>query len=367
MALDLHIAGPGLDVHRRLSAGEAALVLGRDADCSVCLPDPERNVSRRHLSVWNVDDRLHFQVLSIVNGVDVAGGELPPGASGVLLPGQALTVAAYQLTAAPAPVPVAAPAAAAADPWAEFAQAASAMLPPEGPTVPDDDPFGDWGFGDTFGPGSPHGAMKADALVPATDLKPFIAGLGLQQAQLPALTQGELETLGRLTRMALAGLLQALQGVDAGRRGLGNEDRTVVEPRAPNPLRIDTPLEAKLAYLLGTQAPGAGFMPPERALAEAVGELLMHQQATGEALRQALQAVLQEFDPEALKARLLPGGTKLFESARAWDAFARDYAERRPALDKWVQQALDRHFAEAYAQALVRLKRDTGARRRGVA
>lgn len=360
MALELHIAGPGLDVHRRLAAGEPALVLGRDADCSVCLPDPERNVSRRHLSVWNVADVLQFQVLSVVNGVDVDGGELPPGATGVLRPGQSLTVAAYQLTVAPAPV-----AAPAADPWAEFARAASALMPTEEPTVPDDDPFGDWGFGDTFGPGSPRGAMKAEALVPATDLQPFVAGLGLQPGQLQALTQGELEAVGRLTRMALAGLLQALQGVDASRRSAGNEDRTVVEPRAPNPLRMDTPLEAKLAYLLGAQVPGAGFMAPERALAEAVGEVLVHQQATGEALRQTLHALLQEFDPEALKARLLGGGAKLFESARAWDAFARDYAERRPALDKWVQQALDRHFAEAYAQALVRLKRDTGARRRG--
>ena len=37
MALDLHIAGPGLDVSRRLAAGDPALILGRDADCSVCL------------------------------------------------------------------------------------------------------------------------------------------------------------------------------------------------------------------------------------------------------------------------------------------------------------------------------------------
>lgn len=362
MALDLHIAGPGLDVRRRLAAGEPALVLGRDADCSVCLPDPERNVSRRHLSVWNVADVLHFQVLSVVNGVEIAGGELPPGASGVLLPGQPLTVAAYQLTTAPV---VNEEATLPADPWAEFEKAASALLPAEESTVPDDDPFGDWGFGDTFGPGVPGGALKADALVPATDLQPFLAGLGLPQTVLPALTQGELEAIGRLTRIALAGLLQALQGTVASRQGVGNEDRTAIEPRAPNPLRMDTPLEAKLAYLLGARAPGAGFMPPERALADAVGEVQAHQQATDEALRKTLHAVLQEFDPEALKARLLGGGAKLFESARAWDAYARDYAERRPALDKWVQQALDRHFAEAYAQALVRLKRDTGARRRG--
>lgn len=368
MALQLHIAGPGLDVSRRLAAGEPALVLGRDADCSVCLPDPERNVSRRHLSVWNDADVLHFHVLSVVNGVDLAGGELPPGARGILLPGQPLTLAAYQLTVAPAAeeATVAEPPPA-ADPWAEFERQASAMVPAEGTTVPgpEDDPFGDWGFGDTFGPGSPGGAQSADALLPATDLKPFAAGMGLQGAQLPALTQGELEAIGRLTRVAVTGLLQVLQATAASRQGSGSDDRTVTEQRESNPLRMDAALDTKLFYLLGGRAAGAGFMPPERAVAEVVAEVLAHQQATSEALRHTVQAVLREFDPEALKGRLLGGGPKLFESARAWDAFVRDYAERRPELEKWVQQALDRHFAEAYAQALVRVKRDTGARRRG--
>ena len=69
MTLELHIAGPGLDVTRSLAAGEPALILGRDADCGVCLPDPQRNVSRRHLSVWNEGDELHFHVLSVVNGI----------------------------------------------------------------------------------------------------------------------------------------------------------------------------------------------------------------------------------------------------------------------------------------------------------
>ena len=82
MALELRIAGPGLDVVRRLNAEEPELVLGRDADCGVCLPDPERNVSRRHLAVWNQADELHFRVLSVVNGVGMPFGEAPPGAQG---------------------------------------------------------------------------------------------------------------------------------------------------------------------------------------------------------------------------------------------------------------------------------------------
>ena len=58
----------------------------------------------------------------------------------------------------------------------------------------------------------------------------------------------------------------------------------------------------------------------------------------------------------------LGGGARIFESARAWDAFTRDYAERSAAQPPWVQQLLDRHFAMAYARALLRAKRNTPPR-----
>lgn len=370
MALELHIAGPGLDASRRLAPGDPALILGRDADCSVCLPDPERNVSRRHLSIWNDGDELHFHVLSAVNGVEVDGTELPPGARGILAPGQALTLSAFRLTVTPAPAPAAAaapPAGEATDPWAEFEREAAALVGSQEATVasrPEDDPFGDWGlFGDTFGPQAAGGALQAEALAPADDLRPFLAGLGLDPQRPSALTQGELETIGRLTRMALLGLLQALHATAAGRQELRSGDRTMLEPREVNPLRLDLAAEAKLQYLVGGRAAATGFMPPDRAVAEVVTELLAHQQATGEAVRHALSAVLQEFDPEALKARLLGGGPKLFEAARAWDAYVRDYAEQGREPGQRVQQWIDRHFAQAYLRALLRGKRDTGPRR----
>lgn len=355
MALDLHICGPGLDVHRRLEPGDPALVLGRDTDCAVCLPDPERNVSRRHLSVWNEGDQLHFHVLSVVNGVDTAAGELPPGARGVLGPGEVMGLSAYRL--------VVAPAAAGADPWAEFERQAAQLVPEPGmETVPanldGDDPFGDWGFHSTFGPGSPGGALSADDLQPAADLQPFLRGLGLHRPQ--GYTQGELEAIGRLTRVAVHGLLQAVQAAAVARSEVRSEDRTMVEAREVNPLRLEGPVEGKVAYLFGGQSANAGMLPPDRALAQLAAELVAHQQAMGDAVQEALQAVVQDFAPEALKKRLLGSGARIFESARAWEAFVREYAERQAAGDEWLQQLLDRQFARAYARALVRAKRTTG-------
>ena len=366
MALDLRISGPGLDAIRRLEAGDPALVLGRDSDCDVCLPDPERNVSRRHLSVWNEDDSLHFHVLSAVNGVDTAAGELPPGARGILAPGEALAVSAFRIQASPAAART--PSASApteADPWAEFERAAAQLVPDTSaetvPGMPEDDPFGDWGFQSTFGPGSPDGGLRADGLQPATGLEAFFAGLGLQAAGDGRFTDGELETMGRITRIAVQGLLQAAAAAAEARQQLGTA-HAAPEGREPNPLRMDTPMESKLYYLFGGRAATAGAPAPDRAVAQLVTELTAHEQAMGEAVRELVRQVLEEFDPESLKQRLLAGSPRLFESARAWDAFAREYAQRLASDPSWVRQLLERHFAPAYAKALVRTKRNTRSR-----
>jgi type VI secretion system FHA domain protein len=302
---------------------------------------------------------------------------LPPGARGVLPPGEALGLSAFRLAAstiaaappAPAPAPAPGPQADAdanADPWAEFerqaAELAGEAAAPEDPTNLEDDPFGDWGFSSTFGPGAPGGGLRADGLLPAADLKPFFAGLGVDVSAQGTFTQGELEMVGRLTRIALQGLLQAAQSANSSRQHGLAEDRTVAETREFNPLRMDTPLETKLYYLFGGQAATGTFMPPDRAVAQVVSELAAHQQAMSEAVRETIEAVIREFDPEGLKKRLLGGGARIFESARAWDAFARDYAERMGTDAALVQQTLDRHFARAYAMALMRAKRNTTGR-----
>jgi predicted component of type VI protein secretion system len=97
MSLEVRIAGPDLDVAHSLSDGAPELVLGRDDGCDVCLPDPERNVSRRHLALWAAGGELHFRVLSEVNGVEMPFGEAPPGARGVLPLGQRLKVGLYEV------------------------------------------------------------------------------------------------------------------------------------------------------------------------------------------------------------------------------------------------------------------------------
>jgi predicted component of type VI protein secretion system len=377
MALELHVAGPGLDVVRRIEAGQPELVLGRDADCGVCLPDPQRNVSRRHLSLWIEGAELHFRVLSVVNGVEMPFGEAPPGARGVLPLGETLKLAEYSVRAAAVPEPE--PPATAADPWAVFDREGSgiAPVPPAAraslasgqagglpATAAEDDPFGDWGFETTFGPGGLEGgALEAGKLAPG-DLGAFFRGLGMDPAVVGALSEGEIEAIGHLVRVLVAGVLELHASAAGVKQDMRAEDRTMVAARDNNPLKTDWPQETKLRYLFGGRAGSVGFVNPERALRELLVELIAHNNASGSAARATVESTLKEFAPDALKARLLGDGPKLFEGTRAWDAYVKYYQEQARDAPRWAQRFLDKYFSEAYLRESLRIRRETPPRKR---
>lgn len=356
MALELRITGPGLDVVRTLRAGEPELVLGRDADCGVCLPDPQRNVSRRHLSVWLENDTLRFRVLSVVNGVETPFAEAPPGALGTLPIGQTLKLGEYSVS-------VSAAATTEADAWAalerESPGATCAVPVAAAPAPAEDDPFGDWGFQSTFGPGAPGGGPLEAKTLGQGDMSDFFRGLGMDGTG--SLSQGELEAIGRAVRVLVLGVLELQASVASVKHQLRAEDRTILAPRDNNPLKEDWPKERKLRYLFAGRAASGGFLNPERALRELLAELIAHNGASAAAAGSALESTLEEFAPEALKSRLLGGGAKLFESARAWDAYAKYYQEEGQDMARWTRRLLDRYFAEAYVRESLRIRRETPA------
>jgi predicted component of type VI protein secretion system len=357
MALEVHIAGPGLDVTRRVAPGDAELVLGRDTECDVCLPDPERTVSRRHLALWAEGRELHFHVVSHVNGIEMAFGEAPPGARGVLPRGQSLKVGDYIVTATEldADEPAAQQD---VDPWAALQNDASATRPAHlAAASPEEDPFGDWGFQTTFGPVNTvgGGALQAGSL-DAGEVSSFFAGLGVDPG---AMTKGELEAMGRLVRLLVLGTLDLHSSVTGVKQDLKSEDRTMVATKDNNPLKTDWPGETKLRYLFGGRLAAAGFISQERAVREILVDLVAHNTASAAAARGAVEGTLRDLSPATLKSKLLgDGGVKLFEGARAWDAFCKWYEEQGADMKRWVQRQLDRHYTEAYLRESVRIRRE---------
>jgi predicted component of type VI protein secretion system len=131
-----------------------------------------------------------------------------------------------------------------------------------------------------------------------------------------------------------------------------------------NPLKTDWPQETKLRYMFGGRATGVGFVNPERAVRELLVELIAHNNASGAASRAAIESTLKEFAPEALKARLLGEGPRLFEGTRAWDAYVKYYQEQSRDMGKWAQRLLDKYFTEAYLRESLRIRRETTPRKR---
>jgi type VI secretion system FHA domain protein len=299
-------------------------------------------------------------VLSVVNGVEMPFGEAPPGARGVLPQGQVLRLAGYSLSAeqvADDPQD---------DPWSVFDGTGDRFGSATGPTRPaplqpaEADPF-DWGF-DTFGPPDAAGEppLEADKLGAATDLAAFFRGLGVDAQQVGPLSEGELESIGRLAREAVLGLRTLHRLAEHDKQELAAEDRTMLaSPQANNPLQGDWPEAALLQYLFGGRASGVGFMPPERAVREAVGQLRLHEVATKMAVRALAEGLLREFDPQALQKRLPGAGGGLFGSGRAWDAYVKHYEQQKRDPVAWVERLLGKYFTEAYVRESVRAKRGT--------
>lgn len=376
MALELHIIGPGLETRRLVHPGEAELILGRDIACDINLPDPERNVSRRHLAVRNEGDQLQFRVLSQVNGIDMPFGYVPPGGQGALSPGQLLKIGDYDLQVLQIVVKDSEQ-----DPWAVFDNdpaGSDATLPRSSmmtatpaadyspaAILPEEDPFGDWGFESTFGPAAEGSAAGVAApgragAAAGGDLSPFYKGLGLDKANLPPLSPIELEAAGRAVRAGLEGLFQVYASRSGKREQRKPGAQGLVPVKDNNPLKTDWPDDTKLQYLLGGRAASIGFVSPERAVGDIVTELLAHDTAMAAAIRAAVEATVQEFSPAALKERLLGSGSKLFEGARAWDAYSRHYGDKSQDLSQWVQQLLDQYFNQAYLRESQRIKGETG-------
>lgn len=354
MALEIHVSGPGLDATRRLAPGDTQLVLGRDAECDICLPDPERTVSRRHLALWNEGEQLQFHVVSSVNGIEMAFGEAPPGARGVLPRGQSIKVGDYVVNARPLDEQPQADAR--ADPWATLQASAATM--PVVPSAPEEDPFGnDWGFTTTFGAVGVSGAGGLEATsMEAGEAASFFQGLGVETG---TMSKAELESMGRLVRLLALGVLDLHASVTGVKQDLRSEDRTMVATKDNNPLKTSWPAETKLKYLFGGRIAAVGFISAERAIREVLVDLVAHNTASAAAARAAVEGTLRDLAPATVKTKLLGEGTKLFEGTRAWDAYSKWHEEQGADMQKWAQRQLDRHFTEAYLRESLRIRRET--------
>ena len=97
MPVLLRAEGPSLNRELLLQEGAAAVTVGRDPAAGLHLPDPERALSRKHLSIAALGAGVQVTVLSSVNGAVTSQGELAPGQSARLSPGERVSLGPYTI------------------------------------------------------------------------------------------------------------------------------------------------------------------------------------------------------------------------------------------------------------------------------
>jgi type VI secretion system FHA domain protein len=255
----------------------------------------------------------------------------------------------------PAAVPPPAPAIPPAEPD-EFAELeTSASLPQPPPPAP-------------VAPRIPPSAAAAPAAVQSAGepadvslLDSFLRGVGLSDAKLgnPAAT---FEELGRAFRVLVAELRATLIA-RAAIKGEFRIEQTMIRSSGNNPLKFSAGDDDAITALLGTGR--RVDMKPSAAIADALGDLRLHELATMAAMQSAVRALLAQFDPAALRREAEQGGMALVpvqRKARAWDSFEKLHARISQALADDFDSVFGKAFARAYEQALDEAKGREGPR-----
>jgi type VI secretion system protein ImpI len=138
-----------------------------------------------------------------------------------------------------------------------------------------------------------------------------------------------MEELGRRYRMMAGGLVELLLVRAALKRETGLE-RTMVAATGNNPLKLTATPDEAVRWLVRPR--GAGYLPPEPAIAAALDDLKAFTPELLQAMQRALRALLSRFDPAGLERELADasllrilaaGGRK----AQHWELFKERYAE----------------------------------------
>jgi predicted component of type VI protein secretion system len=351
--------------------------IGRAADCTLVLPDPERRISRKHLQVAWRDGRHLLRLVSANLLVELDGAPMVPGAETEVHVGSQVSIGPFVLVvergAATAPVAPAPPAEAPAQDafalWAAHGDPGRASVfrdllsvPPVERRARPREPFDSklhpldvvLGGNTDVGAPAPRPQATTDELVNA-----LYRGLGVVASPAARGSPSHMTLVGALLRTAIEGALGLLMARGIARRELG-ASQTLIQTRQNNPLKFAADADAAMTRLL--EPPQRGFIPALEAVGQVFDDLRAHELALLAGMRAALEAMLARFDPGALEESLddkgvweniLPANHK----ARLWDRFVEQHALAVREIEGDLDAAFADAFSAAYEEQLRRLRR----------
>lgn len=166
-----------------------------------------------------------------------------------------------------------------------------------------------------------------------------------------------LEEAGQTLKATVEGLLALHQGEDSRHQAL----RTRLQPIEDNPLRLGEGYEDTVQTLFASHRSPVHLSAPA-AVRESLQSLNHHQQATREAISEALEAILHAFSPEALLRRFHGYRRGLRqnedEGRWAWDMYQHYYRELKSSRQQGFERLFQEVFEQAYDQNLRQLQRE---------
>lgn len=327
---------------REIRSDEVLLTVGRDANASIVLDDPDKLISRLHATIERRDGVPYLIVHSRVNPVLVDGRVMRSGQTIVLAEGARVTLSPFEMVVSN----VVADGAAAMQSTASDAVVPVPVAPRAAPapaqTAPEEDPVAETT--------TPWRRNPDVGLEQATQA--FLRGLGLGHLSVAADEQAFfLERAGVMMQCVAEALVPMLMARARIRRALALVDEA--GDSANRLLGQSSPAEL-LALLVDPSRQGNGAMDPMQALREAAEALRAHQEATMAGSRAALLGLLQSLDPEAFDAAAAraAGPLGINRRARAWEAFADAHATLVQQAATDADALLRRDFVPAYLQQL---------------
>ena len=168
-----------------------------------------------------------------------------------------------------------------------------------------------------------------------------------------------MQRLGRIMRAFTDGTIELLSSRAMLKREVRAEITMIVDEEN-NPFKILPNGRAVLMQMFGARMPG--FLPPEAAVHDALGDLQSHQLGMVAGMRAALDGVFERFEPQRIEARLsgrslldgvLPG---LNRRARCWDLFIEMYGQLSREATEDFHTLFGRAFVAAYEAQIDELK-----------
>jgi FHA domain-containing protein len=384
-------------VSHRISAqfGEAGGTIGRSAESTLVLLDPDRKISRTHATLSCSPGGFVLRDQGSMVPVMINGEPLGNGRESTIKDGDEIRIGGYAMSVVAAAPAIEAstpegPAAAASDTLPGTTDMAAPVLswdsaeapapqpgittvilstPEHGAPVPDaaaalhatpvESPAATSAPAPHAPPPDAAPAAPPTAPVPAVAanvtkeelMRALLAGAGLTDLDIPGgLSPQLMNQLGQILREATRGLLDLLAARANTKRQV-RADMTVIVAKDNNPLKFSPGMEAALSHLLVPR--GRGFMPPLRAVDDAYEDLRSHQLGFMAGMRSALTVVLARFDPKQLERRLtettvVDSILPMHRKAKLWDLFGEHYALIAKEAESDFHSLFGQEFLKAY-------------------